>query len=68
MRFLNPFLSLPFMLLSLIIAFGLDRWVTTRRSEFFDKRNVQATTRRMVRRLEQLGYKVNLEVSTTIAV
>jgi transposase len=30
-------------------------------SDFFDKRNVQATTNRMVRRLEQLGYKVNLE-------
>jgi transposase len=30
-------------------------------SDFFDKRNAQATTNRMVRRLEQLGYKVNLE-------
>jgi hypothetical protein len=36
-------------------------------SDFFDKRNVQATTRRMVRRLEQLGYKVNLEILTPIA-
>jgi len=33
-------------------------------SDFFDKRNVQATTRRMVHRLEQLGYKVNLEAFT----
>jgi transposase len=33
-------------------------------SDFFDKRNVQATTRRMVHRLEQLGYKVNLEALT----
>jgi transposase len=31
-------------------------------SDYFDKRNVKVTTRRMVRRLEQLGYKVNLEV------
>jgi len=36
-------------------------------SDFFDKRNVQATKRRMVRRLEQLGYRVNLEVFTPIA-
>jgi len=36
-------------------------------SDFFDKRNVQATTRRMVRRLEQLGYKVNLEALTPVA-
>ena len=36
-------------------------------SNFFDKRNVQATTRRMVHRLEQLGYKVNLEALTPIA-
>jgi transposase len=35
-------------------------------SDFFDKRNVQATTKRMVRRLETLGYKVNLEVRTPI--
>jgi transposase len=35
-------------------------------SDFFDKRNVQATTRRMVRRLEQLGYKVNLEAFAPI--
>lgn len=33
-------------------------------SDFFDKRNVQVTTNRMVRRLEQLGYKVNLEALT----
>jgi hypothetical protein len=37
-------------------------------SDFFDKRNVQATTRRMVRRLEHLGYKVNLEILTPVAV
>jgi transposase len=37
-------------------------------SDFFDKRNVQATTRRMVRRLEQLGYKVNLEALHPISV
>jgi hypothetical protein len=36
-------------------------------SDFFDKRNVQTTTRRMVHRLEHLGYKVNLEVLTPIA-
>jgi transposase len=36
-------------------------------SDFFDKRNVQATTMRMVRRLEILGYKVNLEALTPIA-
>jgi transposase len=35
-------------------------------SDFFDKRNVQATTRRMVPRLEQLGYKVNLEAFTIV--
>jgi transposase len=31
-------------------------------NDFFDKRNIQATTKRMVRRLETLGYKVKLEV------
>lgn len=36
-------------------------------SDFFDKRNIQATTRRMVRRLETMGYKVNLEVLTSVA-
>ena len=36
-------------------------------SDFFDKRNLQATTKRMVRRLEHLGYKVNLEVLTPLA-
>jgi transposase len=36
-------------------------------SDFFDKRNVRATTRRMVHRLEQLGYKVNLEALTPAA-
>ena len=36
-------------------------------SDFLDLRNIQATTRRMVRRLETLGYKVNLEVLTPIA-
>jgi transposase len=36
-------------------------------NDFFDKRNVNATTRRMVSRLEALGYKVNLEVLTSIA-
>jgi transposase len=36
-------------------------------SDYFDKRNVQATTRRMVRRLEQLGYRVNLESLTPVA-
>lgn len=35
-------------------------------SDFFDKRNVQAITIRMVRRLETLGYKVNLEALTPI--
>jgi transposase len=37
-------------------------------SNFFDQRNIQATTRRMVHRLEQLGYKVNLEALTPATV
>jgi transposase len=36
-------------------------------SDYFDKRNLQATTKRMVRRLEHLGYRVNLEVLTPLA-
>jgi len=36
-------------------------------SDFFDRHNAQATARRMVRRLEQLGYNVSLEARTPIA-
>jgi transposase len=36
-------------------------------ANYFDERDQQNVRRRLVRRLEQLGYKVNLEVGTTVS-
>jgi len=48
----------------LIIAYHLIKEEETYQdlgSNYFDRRNPEATEKRLVRRLEQLGYKVNLD-------
>ncbi|MBI3167959.1 MAG: hypothetical protein HYZ22_05740, partial [Chloroflexi bacterium] len=35
-------------------------------SNYFDRRNSEATAKRLVRRLEQLGYAIHLEQSMPI--
>jgi hypothetical protein len=50
----------------LIIAYHLIKNKEVYRElggDFFEKRNPQTTARRLVRRLEQLGYRVNLDSS-----
>jgi transposase len=37
-------------------------------SNYFDRRNAEATTKRLVRRLEQLGYTITLERPMPVAV
>jgi putative exporter of polyketide antibiotics len=34
---------------------------------YFDKRNVQSTAKRLVHRLQELGYNINLDLLTTTA-
>jgi transposase len=54
----------------LIIAYHLIKEEETYQdlgSNYFDRRNPEATEKRLVRRLEQLGYKVNLDRFLPIA-
>ncbi|MBI3169033.1 MAG: IS110 family transposase, partial [Chloroflexi bacterium] len=54
----------------LIIAYHLIQKQETYHDlggNYFDRRNPEATEKRLVRRLEQLGYKVSLEQSLPVA-
>jgi hypothetical protein len=55
----------------LIIAYHLIKNQEVYRElggDYFEKRNPQTTARRLVRRLEQLGYRVNLDAPLAQAV